>query len=115
MRQRERIVDPCPPGSEIDVVDLDEGLPFPAGGVFKVPAAEVAAQVDGRVQPRFALVRGSLFFLTLAAGSFVFGAGETMFPPAMFLGTLLGLVLWKPAQAVLSGQQAPLDAVRALQ
>lgn len=43
-------------------------------------------------KPRFALVRGSLFFLTLAAGSFVFGAGETMFPPAMFLGTLLGLV-----------------------
>ncbi len=56
-------------------------------------------------KPRFALVRGSLFFLTLAAGSFVFGAGETMFPPAMFLGTLLGLVLWKPAQALLSGQR----------
>ena len=63
-------------------------------------------------KPRFALVRGSLFFLTLAAGSFVFGAGETMFPPAMFLGTLLGLVLWKPAQALLSGQEAPLDAAR---
>ena len=63
-------------------------------------------------KPRFALVRGSLFFLTLAAGSFVFGAGETMFPPAMFLGTLLGLVFWKPVQALLSGQEAPLDAAR---
>lgn len=63
----------------------------------------LAAIVCHFTKPRFAAVRAALFFLTCGAGSFLFGAGETMFPPGAFLGTVLGLALWRPAQPVLSG------------
>ena len=58
----------------------------------------LAAIVCRYAKPRVPAVRAALFFLTAGAGSFLFGAGETMFPPGVFLGTVLGLLLWKPAQ-----------------
>ena len=72
----------------------------------------LAAIVCHAAKPRFAALRAGLYFLVIAVSSFLFGAGETMFAPGIFLGTLLGLLLWKPAQAALSLQEAPLDAAR---
>ena len=64
------------------------------------------------LKPRFAALRACVYFLVLALSSFLFGAGQTMFPPGVFLGTALGLILWKPAQPLLASREAPLDAAR---
>ena len=63
-------------------------------------------------KPRLPALRAALFFGVIAAGSFLFGAGESMFPPGIFLGTILGLFLWKPAQRMLSGHAPALDKAR---
>ena len=62
-------------------------------------------------RPRYPALRAALFFLCAAVSSFLFGAGETLFPFGMFLGTILGLILWKPAQTLVQ-RDAPLDKAR---
>ena len=64
------------------------------------------------LKPRAAALRACVYFAVVALSSFLFGAGQTMFPPGVFLGTALGLVLWKPVQPLLSAREAPLDAAR---
>ena len=70
----------------------------------------LAAAICHYAKPRFAALRAAIYFLCLAVSSFLFGAGESMFPPGVFLGTLLALAVWKPVQALLSNQETPLDA-----
>ena len=72
----------------------------------------LAALTCHYLKPRFAALRACVYFLVLALSSFLFGAGQTMFPPGVFLGTVLGLILWKPVQPLLAARDLPLDAAR---
>ena len=72
----------------------------------------LAALTCHYLKPRFAILRACVYFLVLALSSFLFGAGQTMFPPGVFLGTVLGLLLWKPVQPLLAARDVPLDAAR---
>lgn len=72
----------------------------------------LAASVCHAARPRFVVLRASLFFLTLAASAFLFGAGRSLFPFGVFWGTVLGIALWKPAQALITKISVPADERR---
>lgn len=72
----------------------------------------LAASVCHAARPRLVSVRAGLYFLTLAASAFFFGAGQSLFPFGVFWGTVLGVALWRPAQALLSKITVPADERR---
>ena len=56
-RKRQRIVDPLPPGRQIDIIDFGKNMTFPVIKAIDIAAGKIAANIDVRSQRRRRLRR----------------------------------------------------------